>query len=77
MHLELSLEDARLVKSALDVRVLELRDELVHTDDRAYHASLREDLDRLESLDQRLTALFAAAVGFTPEDGATASLRRR
>jgi hypothetical protein len=54
MHLTLSPQEQRDLKEALDRLTLELREELVHTDDRAYRRELRDWLERLERLDARL-----------------------
>lgn len=61
MTIDFSQSDLRLLKSVLDLRLSQMRDELAHTDDRDYRASLRADTDKLEELDSRLTALLAAS----------------
>lgn len=50
MYLELTHEDAEVLKRALDVRLTELRLELARTDDRTYRSDLRRELDRLENI---------------------------
>lgn len=54
MNLEISYEEARELKSALDIRLHEMRNELVHTDDHAYRRELRRSLERLEATAARL-----------------------
>jgi hypothetical protein len=55
MKLELSEEDVRLLRHALNRQVLMLRDELAHTDDREYRLDLRRELDRLEKIEEQLS----------------------
>jgi len=61
MNIELSLadEEARELASALDIRLLEMRSELAHTDDHAYKNDLRRSRDRLQAVAQRLDRLLA------------------
>ncbi|NUQ72337.1 MAG: hypothetical protein HUU21_02145 [Polyangiaceae bacterium] len=61
MQIDLSQSDVRLLKSVLDLRLSQVRDELAHTDDREYRASLRADTEKLEELDGRLAALLASS----------------
>ena len=61
MQIDLSQSEVRLLKSVLDLRLLQVRDELAHTDDRDYRAALRADSDKLEELDGRLGALLATS----------------
>lgn len=56
MTLELSSEELRELKRALDLYLGEMHDELVHTDDRNYRATLRETYERLERINRRLQA---------------------
>jgi hypothetical protein len=48
--LELSAEEAKDLKTALSVRLLGLREELVHTDHREYKEGLRVLIQRLEAV---------------------------
>lgn len=57
MDLALTIEDAQELLAALRTRLLEMRMELARTDDRAYRASLRESLDQLEQIEQRVQEL--------------------
>lgn len=66
MQLQLSKDEVRDLKLALDVRVRELHEELVHTDDRDYRKSLRDELDRLERLDGKLSELVEAGATVHP-----------
>lgn len=61
MKIEFTSEEVRVLKAALDQHVSRLRDEMVHTDDRAFHASLRHDLEQLEAIDRRIALLVAEA----------------
>ncbi|MCP3169532.1 hypothetical protein [Myxococcus qinghaiensis] len=54
MLLELSAEEARELKQALDTALLELLTEISHTDQRAYRDLLRERYDKLDHLNRRL-----------------------
>jgi hypothetical protein len=60
MTFELSGVEAVGLKSALDRRVEELREELVHTDRRELRIELRETLRLLEHLQERLNAAMEA-----------------
>lgn len=53
--LQLTQDDAQLLTQQLDAQINRLQVELVHTDDRALHRALADDLGRLEALRQRLT----------------------
>jgi hypothetical protein len=48
--LELSAQEAKDLKAALSVRLLGLREELVHTDHREYREGLRVLIERLEAV---------------------------
>lgn len=52
--MELTHEDAEVLKRALNIRLHELRLELARTDDRSYRAELRHELDRLEYIAREL-----------------------
>ena len=54
MHLTLRAQEHRDLCDALERRVLEVREELVHTDNRAYRAELKALLERLERLNARV-----------------------
>jgi hypothetical protein len=54
MMLEMSQEDARELKQALDSALRVLLDEIAHADQRAYRDMLRERYDRLNQLNRRL-----------------------
>jgi hypothetical protein len=54
MYLELTHNETEVLKRALSVRLVELRGELVRTDDREFRAELREELEILETIDRRL-----------------------
>ena len=43
-----------MLGEAVELRLREMRNELAHTDDRAYRAALRERLERLETIGQAL-----------------------
>ena len=57
MNIEMSDDEARELKIALDIRLVEMRNELVHTTDHAYRDDLRASLIRLEGLATRLDGL--------------------
>jgi hypothetical protein len=54
VHLELSDREAKDLKTALSIRLVGMREELVHTDDREYRAYLKAAIERLEVVLQRL-----------------------
>lgn len=56
MTLELSSDELRELKKALDLYLGEMHDELIHTDDRKYRAGLRETYERLDRISRRLQA---------------------
>lgn len=55
--MELTLDDGeiKLLVSALELHLLRLRTELVHTEDRAFRVALRRDIDAVEKIHERLT----------------------
>jgi hypothetical protein len=61
MILELSEREARDLKTALAIRLVGMREELVHTDDRSYRADLKAATERLEALAARLDRLLEGA----------------
>jgi hypothetical protein len=61
IHLELSETEARDLRTSLSIRLVGMREELVHTDNREYRADLRATLDRLEVVLRRLEQLLPAA----------------
>jgi hypothetical protein len=54
MILVLSNEQLQELEQALDLHLLRLEGELVHTDDRAFKADLRKRYEILEGIRQRL-----------------------
>lgn len=60
MHLELSADEARLLKTQLDRRIVDLDDELVHTDKHELQQALNFDVERLRAIDERLARLIAS-----------------
>ena len=54
MQLELNDDERRALNIALDAHLLSLRNELAHTDDRGFRHMLRERLDRLEHVSEKL-----------------------
>jgi CBS domain-containing protein len=69
MDLNLNREERDALEAAVDFRLRSLQDELVHTDDREYRRSVREALDRVEELAQRLERLGASAGSARTSDG--------
>ena len=61
MQLDLDEEEALELKQALDIHLVGLRGELIHTDDRAYRVGERSTLERLEGIHRRLSQLLGAA----------------
>jgi len=61
INLELTIEDAAFLTQQLAARIDHLQYELVHTDDRALHRAVADDLARLEALRQRLSRVANAA----------------
>jgi hypothetical protein len=64
VHLELSRRDAKELRTALSIRLVGMREELVHTDDREYRAGLKAATERLEGVLARLEEVMGA--GPTP-----------
>jgi hypothetical protein len=60
-QIELSDTEAEDLRTALSLRLLEMREELVRTDDREYRADLKATLERLEVVFQRLEQVMAGA----------------
>lgn len=52
--LELTDREAKDLRTALAIRLVGMREELVHTDDRAYRAGLKDLIERLELVQQRI-----------------------
>ena len=63
MRVELSLNDARHLYAHLKLRLVELDDELVHTDSRQLQHDLARDAERLRAIIDELNRR-AAAQGF-------------
>ena len=59
--LELTPQDASFLGQQIAARIDHLQYELVHTDDRALHRAVADDLARLEALRQRLDRVSKAA----------------
>ncbi|WP_437631169.1 hypothetical protein [Sorangium sp. So ce854] len=59
LHFELDEREARDVRTALSIRLVGMREELVHTDDREYRADLKAAIERLEAVLRRLDATLA------------------
>ena len=57
MDLSLTIEEAEELRTALQIRLVEMRTELAHTDDRAYRIALRESLERLEDVERQVEDL--------------------
>jgi hypothetical protein len=57
VNLQLSDVEARDLRTSLSIRLVGMREELVHTDNREYRDDLRENLDRLEGVLARLDKL--------------------
>ena len=58
---ELTVDDAAYLAQQIAARIDHLQYELVHTDDRALHRAIADDLARLEGLRQRLNRVAKAA----------------
>lgn len=54
MTLDMVYEEARELKTALEIRLVEMRGELAHTDDHAYRVDLIHSLETLEHVTERL-----------------------
>ena len=59
MNLELSSDEARLLKAQLQVRIEEMDRELVRTDKHELQVDLDRDVARLRAIDERLGRLLA------------------
>jgi hypothetical protein len=59
--LQLTSEDAKFLAEQIAARIDHVQYELVHTDDRALHRAVADDLARLEALRQRLVRVARAA----------------
>jgi hypothetical protein len=59
--LELSDQEAKDLRTAISVRLLGLREELVHTDHREYREGLRVLIERLEAVLRHLEAAMNGA----------------
>jgi hypothetical protein len=59
--LELNPQDAAFLAQQMQARIDHLQYELVHTDDRALHRAVADDLARLEALRHRLARVSKAA----------------
>lgn len=57
MMLELSNEESRVLKDALDATLRTLLDEIAHADQREFKEALRHRYDRLHDLQRRLEPL--------------------
>jgi hypothetical protein len=66
MQINLSEEQVRELKRALDMQLHGLETELVRTDDRAYREGLKESMAVLEGIRQRLDARFGETPNFSP-----------
>lgn len=63
LHFELDEREANDMRTALSIRLVGMREELVHTDDREYRTYLKAAIERLEVVLRRLDAILA---GLTP-----------
>lgn len=59
--LELTPQDASFLAQHIGARIDHIQHELVHTDDRALHRAIADDLARLEALRHRLARVAAKA----------------
>ncbi|WP_437775981.1 hypothetical protein [Sorangium sp. So ce1097] len=57
LHFELDQREAEDMRTALSIRTLGMREELVHTDDREYRTDLKATIERLEGVLRRLDAM--------------------
>ena len=71
MQINLSDEQVRELKSALDRQLHGLETELVHTDDRAYREGLKTSMATLEAIRQRLEVRFDGVEGYAFEGEAS------
>ena len=65
IDLELSEREAQDLKTALSIRLVGMRGELVHTDDREYRKDLKAELERLEVVLQRLEQVMVGRAPIT------------
>ncbi|MGK4003946.1 hypothetical protein WMF31_15035 [Sorangium sp. So ce1036] len=56
---ELDEREAKDMRTALSIRLVGMREELVHTDDREYRAYLKAAIERLEVVLRRLDGILA------------------
>ena len=61
VQLELSAREAKELRTALSIRLVGMREELTHTDDREYRAYVRAALERLEGVFARLEQVMGGA----------------
>ena len=61
VHLELSDTEANDLRASLSIRVVGMREELAHTDNREYRADLRATKERIEAVLTRLEQLIGPA----------------
>lgn len=61
VHLDLNDTEAKELRASLSIRVVGMREELAHTDNREYRADLRASKERLEAVLQRLEQLITPA----------------
>ncbi|WP_437597630.1 hypothetical protein WMF28_33645 [Sorangium sp. So ce590] len=59
VHFELDEREARDMRTALSIRLVGMREELVHTDNREYREYLKAAIERLEGVLRRLDAILA------------------
>ncbi|AUX23872.1 hypothetical protein SOCEGT47_044020 [Sorangium cellulosum] len=59
LHFELDEREAKDMRTALSIRLVGMREELVHTDDREYRAYLKATIERLEVVLRRLDGILA------------------
>ncbi|WP_437645294.1 hypothetical protein [Sorangium sp. So ce362] len=59
VHFELDEREARDMRTALSIRLVGMREELVHTDNREYREYLKTAIERLEGVLRRLDAILA------------------
>ncbi|WP_437841524.1 hypothetical protein [Sorangium sp. So ce1153] len=63
LHFELDEREAKDMSTALSIRLVGMREELVRTDDREYRADMKAAIERLEVVLRRIDAILA---GLTP-----------
>ena len=78
LTLPLTQAEALELTNALEMRLHAMMDELVHTDDRAYRADLRQRYQRLEEVQSMLVARIAfTSLPPDPDQELVQSLRER